>query len=102
MTNFFRTLFLQLAAMCRDPLEERIVKTLDEVLAAVAPLGNKIDSLVALVGGLKQQLADALSGTLTPEQQQKVDAVFDAVAQDAAKVQAALDANAPPPVTPAP
>ncbi len=81
---------------------EKMAKTLDEVLAAVTSEDTKIDSLITLVTGLKQQLADALSGvTLPPATQAKVDALFDNVTAKAAAVQAALDANVPPtPPTP--
>jgi altronate dehydratase len=55
----------------------KIMATLDEVLADVTDEGTQIDSLSVLVAGLKQQLADALSGTtLPPAVQAKVDAVF--------------------------
>ncbi len=72
-------------------------KTLDDVVALVTAEDTKIDSLIALIAGLKQQIADALSGvTLPPAVQAKVDAVFDAVTAQAGKVQGALDANVPP------
>lgn len=80
---------------------DEMAKTLDDVLAVVTPLGDKIDSLVALVNGIEQQLKDALSGvTLPPGVQTKVDAVFDQITAESAKVQAALDANTPPVPTP--
>lgn len=76
---------------------ERIMHTLDEVLADVTEEGTKIDSLTVFVAGLKQQIADALSGVkLPPAVQAKVDAVFDAVEANKAKVVAAMDANTPP------
>lgn len=81
---------------------ERIMDTLDEVLADVTEEGTKLDSLAAFIAGLKQQIADALAGTtLPPAVQAKVDAVFASVEANKGKVQAALDANVtPPPPTP--
>jgi hypothetical protein len=76
---------------------ERIMATLDEVLADVAEEGTKLDSLSTFIAGLKQQIADALAGTtLPPAVQAKVDAVFAGVESNKGKVQAALDANVPP------
>ncbi len=73
---------------------DAMAKTLDDVLAVVTAESTKIDSLIALVNGLKQQVADALSGaTLPPSVQAKVDAVFDAATADAAKIDGALAAN---------
>lgn len=73
------------------------MSTLDEVLADVTEEGTKLDSLSTFIAGLKQQIADALSGaTLPPAVQAKVDAVFAGVESNKAKVQAALDANVPP------
>jgi len=78
--------------------QEKIMSTLDEVLADVTEEGTKLDSLSTFIAGLKQQIADALSGaTLPPAVQAKVDAVFAGVESNKAKVQAALDANVPPP-----
>jgi len=77
--------------------QEKIMSTLDEVLADVTEEGTKLDSLSTFIAGLKQQIADALSGaTLPPAVQAKVDAVFAGVESNKAKVQAALDANVPP------
>lgn len=71
--------------------------TLDEVLASVADESTKIDSLSTFIAGLKQQIADALAGvTLPPAVQAKVDAVFEGVEANKAKVVTAMDANVPP------
>lgn len=76
----------------------KAMKTLDELVAAVTAANTKTDSLITLVGGLKQQVADLLSGAALPAGlQAKVDAAFDAVTAEAAKVQTALDANVPTP-----
>lgn len=71
--------------------------TLDQVLADVTDESTKLDSLGAFIAGLKQQIADALSGTTLPAPvQAKIDAVFAGVEANKAKVQTALDANIPP------
>lgn len=76
---------------------EKMMSTLDEVLADVTEEGTKLDSLAAFIAGLKQQIADALAGTtLPPAVQAKVDAVFAGVESNKGKVQAALDANVSP------
>lgn len=77
-------------------LETKIMATLDEVLATVTEEDTKIDSLITLVQGLKAQLDDVLAGELTPEQQAKVDAIFDAVTDNPQRIQDAIDANTPP------
>lgn len=78
--------------------QEKMMATLDEVLQRVAEENTKVDSLLALLAGIKRQLDDALAapgaGTvLSPEQQAKVDAIFAAVSDASAKVQTAIDAN---------
>lgn len=76
--------------------QEKIMNNLDEILADVADESTKLDSLGTFIAGLKQQIADALSGaTLPPAVQAKIDAVFAGVEANKAKVQAALDANVP-------
>ncbi len=76
---------------------EKIMASLDDVLADVTAESTKLDSLTAFVAGLKQQLADALAGAnLPPAVQSKVDAIFAAVETNKQKVQDALDANVPP------
>lgn len=82
---------------------ETFMATLDETLAAVTAEDTKIDGIIALVTGLKQQLADALAGTtLPPAVQQKIDAVFATATASAGKIDTALAANTPaaPPATP--
>jgi hypothetical protein len=78
--------------------QEKMMATLDEVLAGVTEENTKVDSLLALLAGIKQQLDDALAspgaGTiLPPDVQAKVDAIFAAVTDAKTKVQAAIDAN---------
>jgi hypothetical protein len=54
-----------------------------------------------LIGGLKQQLADALAGTtLPPATQVKVDAIFAQAEANKAKIADALAANTPAPAPP--
>lgn len=86
--------------------ERTIMHTLDEVAADVAAETTSIDSLSAMLTGIKKQLDDALSGTtLPPAVQTKVDAIFDAAEINKQKLADALAANVPPappapPVTP--
>lgn len=76
---------------------EIIMATLDEVVAKVTEEDTAIDSLIALVQGLKGQLDDVLSGvTLPPGVQAKVDAIFSAVEDNPQRIQDAIDANTPP------
>jgi len=73
--------------------EIEIMATLDDVLAKVTEESGDIDSLLALMAGIKQQLADALAGvTLPPAVQEKVDAVFAGVEANVNKVVAAIQA----------
>ncbi|MEH2525877.1 hypothetical protein V1288_003786 [Bradyrhizobium sp. AZCC 2176] len=94
-----------------EKMERRQMRTLDETLASVQGQSTQIDSLVAYNAGLRQQLADIISGALPPDVQAKVDQLFDAVEQNATKLAAALntdnagqpvpvgDSTVPPPVS---
>ena len=65
--------------------------TLDQILDDVTSEKTVIDSISVLIAGLKQQLADALSGaTLPPAVQEKVDAVFAAAEANKAALAAAV------------
>jgi len=78
--------------------------TLQQVMDDVTAEKTAIDSVSALVGGLRQQIADALSGVnLPPAVQAQVDAVFAQAEQNKAALAAALAANTPaaPPAPPA-
>jgi hypothetical protein len=78
--------------------QEALMATLDEVLAEVTDESGRLDSIQSLIDGIKQQLADALSGTaLPPAVQQKVDAVFAGLTANKAKIDTALNAGTPPP-----
>ena len=88
--------------------QEIIMATLDQILADVTAESTDIGSLSKLLGGLRQQLADALAGTIPPEAQAKIDAIFTQVESNRGKVTEALAANtevappAPVPETPPP
>ena len=72
-------------------------RTIDETLAAVTAADTRVDSIIADRASLKQQLADALSSVrIPPDVQAKINQIFDVSAADAAKVDAALNANVPP------
>jgi hypothetical protein len=78
-------------------MEAIMAQTLDDIIADISDLGTKEDGLVTLVKGLKDQLATVIPpGTLTPDQQAKVDAIFASVEARKAAIQAALDENTPP------
>lgn len=72
---------------------ERIMHTLDETLDLVTSQKTRIAGLVALTTDLHQRVLNALGGNLTPSQQMRVDAIFDAVKSNADDVDAAITAN---------
>jgi hypothetical protein len=76
---------------------EKIMATFDEAMTilmdAVTAQKTQIDSLVTLTNGLHDQVIAALGGSLTPSQQQRVDAVFKGVTDNAAEVTAAINAD---------
>lgn len=75
--------------------------TLQELLDLVTAEGTKEDSIIALLNGIKQQLADILAGSeLPPGVQAQVDAVFAAATANANKLDAAITANTPAAPTP--
>lgn len=71
--------------------------TIDELVIAVSKEVTDVDSLLALIGGLKQQLLDALAqvGQLTPDQQAAIDGVFASLSANDQRVADALAANVP-------
>ncbi len=78
-------------------IQEKIMATLDEVLAQVASNSNRLDSVIAFTDGLEDQLADALANAnLSPENQAKVDDIFSKVRDNAAKIDTALNEGTPP------
>ncbi len=75
---------------------EKIMATLDQVLQDVTDESTQIDGISTFIDGLKQQLADALSGTtLSPGTQAKVDAIFSQAETNKGKIATALAANTP-------
>lgn len=78
---------------------EAIMATLDEVLSEITDESTRLDSIQALIDGIKQQLADALSGTtLPPATQAKVDQVFAGLTTNKGKIDKALNTGVPSPV----
>ena len=72
-----------------------MAQSLDDVLADVTDEKTQIDSLTTLTAGLKAQLDAVLAGSLTPEQQAKVDAIFAAVETNKKAVVDSINANTP-------
>ena len=68
--------------------------SVDEVLAAVQAEDAGVDSVVALVATLKQQVIDALANAMTPEIHAKLNTIFDLSTADAGKLAAAVQAPA--------
>lgn len=82
---------------------DTIMATLDQVLADVTAEATVLDSISTLIAGLKQQLADALSGTtLPPAVQAKVDTIFADCEANREKLVTALGPVTPPVGTPVP
>ena len=79
-------------------LEDRIMATLDEILAEVTAQTTKIDSIDTLLDGMRQQIADliAAQGNVPAELQAKIDAVFVAAQANSAKIDTAIAENTPP------
>jgi len=76
--------------------EIRMAKTLDDVLADVTAQTTVVQSVLTLIEGLKQQLADALASG----DPAKVQAVLDGLEANTASLSAAVTANTPAPPTP--
>jgi Spy/CpxP family protein refolding chaperone len=91
LENILRRIYIQGQLSWRKENEQ--MATLDELVEAAQAEDTKIDSLVALTERLHQKVLDALSGTLTPEQQAKIDEAFAAIADNPDRIQAAIDAN---------
>lgn len=70
--------------------------TIQELLAEVSAQTTKLASWDALMDGLRQQLADALSGvTLPPAVQAEIDKVFAVAKANTAKIDESLSENVP-------
>lgn len=82
--------------------EDKMMATLDEILADVQAEPSLIASLTTLIGGLQQQLNDVLAGNLPPAVQQKVDAIFAAAEANKQALADAVAANTPAAPAPTP
>src|SRR5665213_1381109 len=77
-------------------LLEKIMATLDQVLAEVTDEGTRLDSIDALIVGLQKQVADALANTvISTADQAKLDAVFAGLQSNKAKIDTALNTGVP-------
>lgn len=75
----------------------KIMATLADILAVVSAQDTALDSVRELILGLKQQIADLLTGVvLPPAVQAQVDAVFDQAVKNSAEIQQALETNVEP------
>ncbi len=72
--------------------------TLEQVLNDVTQEPERLGRISELVSGLRQQIADALADvTLPPDVQEELDAIFTQLETNKAKIDAALNADVPPP-----
>lgn len=75
---------------------DRIMATIDEVLAGVTELDTLEDSLIALTANIKALLDAALADATVPaDVQAKIDAVFAQVEANKVQVSEAVVANTP-------
>ena len=72
--------------------EEKIMASLDDVLADVTAETTAIDSVSTMIQGLRDQIANA---GLSAADQAKVDAIFATAEANKQKISAALAANVP-------
>lgn len=84
---------LKRAARLNSTRMQKSMATLDDLVAAATDEDTKIDSLIALTTELKAKVDAIVSGSLTPEQQEKIDAAFAAISDNPDRIQAAIDAN---------
>jgi len=81
-----------------DKLEARIMATLDEVLAKARENNTILGSINTLLDGLRQQIADILSGAAVPASVQvKIDEVFAALTAQRTELDEVLTENTQPP-----
>jgi hypothetical protein len=73
--------------------QEKIMASLDETLDKVTEADTADDSIIALLQGLRDQIA---TGGLSAADQAKVDAIFAKATSSVTKINAALAANVPP------
>lgn len=74
-------------------------RTVEETLASVRKASTRTDSLIADREGLKARVEELLAqqGQIPPAVQAGLDEIFDIEEADATKIDAALNANVPPP-----
>jgi ABC-type transporter Mla subunit MlaD len=87
--------------------DEEMAKTLDEVLEQVRATRGYVKSVSELIGGLKQQVTDALANTsprISDADQAKIDEIFTEAEAASTEAAAAIGANSTPsdPVPPPP
>lgn len=80
----------------------KIMASLDDLLADAQAESTADDSIIALLQSVQQQLNAITAGSLTPEQQAKVDQVFSILEANKAKVTAAVQPAPPAGGTPTP
>lgn len=71
--------------------------TIQEALTAVKANSSRTGSLIALFNTKKAELEAALANQMTPDIQAAIDEVFTVETADATAIDAALNANTPPP-----
>lgn len=73
---------------------KKMNEKLDQILAVINEESTVADTLIGLIQGIKQQLADALAGTVvTPEVQAKIDAILSQATANKQKLSDAVIAN---------
>lgn len=76
---------------------ETMMSKLDDVLNDVTDESNQLDCIATLIGGLRQQVADAVATTgMSADDAAKIDAIFEAAESNKSKIAAALNANVAP------
>lgn len=74
-----------------------MARTIQEVVSLAKSNSSRTGSLIALFNAKKSELEAALANQMTPEIQSAIDEVFDVETADATVIDAALNANVPPP-----
>jgi hypothetical protein len=76
-----------------------MARTVAETLDAVRTASGRTDSLIAFIDTLKARVEELLAsqGGIPAAVQAGLDEIFDVESSDAAKIDAALNANVPPP-----
>jgi DNA polymerase III gamma/tau subunit len=74
--------------------DAQIMATLQQILDATREQKTVVDSVVAFINGLKQQIADGVTG-LTAEQQSQIDDIFASLSSNTQQAADAIVANTP-------